>query len=165
MIADAYGGDEAEEKNARTGCSGCPLTDKDTALDSLLKMAYWTYLAPIKRLRPLWRKLREAQNRLRKTGKDSTDKNKQRMGPLTMQARQMAFNEVMAIQNEINEVAEREAKPKVILLNEEEQAFIQQCWADNPWPNKWDGTEPTGDILMDTVYSDGSIQPIFNFGE
>ena len=36
MIADAYGGDEAEEINARTGCMGCPLkTQKCRLLPSL----------------------------------------------------------------------------------------------------------------------------------
>src|SRR5581483_8572709 len=84
LIADAYGGDEAEEINARTGCMGCPLTDKDTALDNLLKQPRYTYLSPLKRLRPIWRALRLPKNRLRKTGKEENgDKNKQRMGPLT----------------------------------------------------------------------------------
>lgn len=36
MIADAYGGDEAEEINARTGCIGCPLAQEDKALDTIL---------------------------------------------------------------------------------------------------------------------------------
>lgn len=35
-IAEAYGGDEAEEINARTGCTGCPLVDTDMALDNIL---------------------------------------------------------------------------------------------------------------------------------
>src|ERR1051326_11776 len=33
-VAAAYGGDEAEEVNARTGCVGCPLAKQDTALDT-----------------------------------------------------------------------------------------------------------------------------------
>ena len=32
ILADAYGGDEAEEVAARTGCIGCPLASKDKAL-------------------------------------------------------------------------------------------------------------------------------------
>ena len=36
-IADAYGGDEAEEVNARTGCIGCPLASEDKALDTILQ--------------------------------------------------------------------------------------------------------------------------------
>jgi DNA sulfur modification protein DndC len=39
MIADAYGGDEAEEINARTACIGCALSQEDKALDSVLLRA------------------------------------------------------------------------------------------------------------------------------
>ncbi|MXV16852.1 phosphoadenosine phosphosulfate reductase domain-containing protein [Hufsiella ginkgonis] len=166
MVADAYGGDEAEEINARTGCIACPLASKDTALDNLVKRPTWAYLSPLKRLKPIWREMRLPQNRLRKTGKDTTtDKNKQRLGPLTMEARRYAYNAIMAIQEEINREAIIQGKPTVTLLNQEEQDFIQNCWKQNVWPNKWDGTEPTGDVLMDTVYADGSIQPIINFGD
>ncbi|MGC3005198.1 phosphoadenosine phosphosulfate reductase family protein, partial [Streptomyces sp. G35A] len=57
-IADAYGGDEAEEVNARTGCTGCPLASKDTALDTILLNPSWAYLAPLKGIKQLWRELR-----------------------------------------------------------------------------------------------------------
>jgi DNA sulfur modification protein DndC len=161
LIADAYGGNEAEEINARTGCMGCPLTDKDTALDNLLKTQKWAYLAPIKRLRPVFRWLREPANRLRKTGlEESNEKNKQRMGPLTMAARKKAFEQILAIQNEININADLLNRPKVDLLNDEEQDFIKKCWDENLWPNKWNGDEPTGDVLMDHIYSNGVIQPL-----
>lgn len=165
MIADAYGGDEAEEINARTGCIGCPLASKDRALDNLILQPYWSYLAPLKRIKPLWRKLRERPYRLRKTGKDESGKNKQRLGPLTMPARKMAFDEIMSIQEEVNHTAILHGKPTINILNIEEQLFIKKCWEDNVWPNKWDGTEPTGDVPMDTVYSDGSVQPLIQFGE
>lgn len=157
MIADAYGGDEAEEINARTGCMGCPLTDKDTALDNLLKQDRYQYLAPLKRLRGIWREMRLPQYRLRKTGREENgEKNKQRMGPLTMAARQWAFAEIIKIQDEVN--ASRPAgTPALYLINDEEAAFIQQCWEDNVWPNKWTGEEPTGDTVMDLVYSDGTV--------
>jgi DNA sulfur modification protein DndC len=164
MIADAYGGDEAEEINARTGCIGCPLASKDKALDNLITQVNWAYLAPLKRIKPLWVKLREPQNRLRKTGKESNEKNKQRMGPLTMPARKMAFDEIMDIQSCVNAVALLEGKPTINILNIEEQDFIKKCWADNVWPNRWDGNEPTGDTMMDTVYWDGSVQPLIDFG-
>ncbi|WP_204377415.1 phosphoadenosine phosphosulfate reductase family protein [Aquitalea magnusonii] len=92
MIADAYGGDEAEEVNARTGCIGCPLAQEDKALDTILLNPRWQYLAPLKGLKLLWRELREPQHRLRKPGlerlKDgSIAANPQRMGPLTFEAR------------------------------------------------------------------------------
>lgn len=160
MIADAYGGDEAEEINARTGCIGCPLAQKDTALDNLIKQEYWFYLEPLKRLKPLWRELRLPQNRLRKTGKETSEKNKQRMGPLIMECRKNAFDTIIKLQNDINKVAIAEGKPVVVLLNRQERLFIKSMWKINRWPNRWDGTEPTGDVLMDTVYSDGTVQPL-----
>lgn len=163
MIADAYGGDEAEEINARTGCVGCPLASKDTALDNLVKREYWQYLTPLKRIKILWIELRKWKHRLRKTGKENNgEKNPQRVGPLTMKARKMAFNEIINIQNKINAAAVLEGKPTVILLDDQEQRFIQQCWADNVWPDRWDGTEPTGDTIMERVFRDGSIQKIFD---
>jgi DNA sulfur modification protein DndC len=166
LIADAYGGDEAEELQARTGCMGCPLTEKDSALDNLLTKTRWVYLSPLKRLRPVYRELRKPQNRLRKTGlEENNEKNKQRMGPITMEAREWAFNEILAIQNEINEGAAKVGMPLVFLLNKEEQDFIRKCWAGNLWPNKWTGEEPRADTPMDTVYSDGSIQPLIQFGD
>ncbi|RKD18996.1 phosphoadenosine phosphosulfate reductase [Pelobium manganitolerans] len=165
LIADAYGGDEAEEINARTGCIACPLASKDTALDNLVKRLTWGYLFPLKRLKPIWRDLRLPQNRLRKTGKESKEKNKQRLGPLTMESRKRAYKEIIRIQNEINKVAVKEGKPTVTLLNKQERNLIRSLWKVNRWPNRWDGTEPTGDVLMDTVYPDGSIQPLINFGK
>ncbi|HHQ2561158.1 TPA: phosphoadenosine phosphosulfate reductase family protein [Pseudomonas aeruginosa] len=68
MIADAYGGDEAEEINARTGCTGCPLASEEKALETVLAMPHWAYLAPLRGLKELWRQLREPQHRLRKAG-------------------------------------------------------------------------------------------------
>jgi DNA sulfur modification protein DndC len=92
MVAEAYGGDEAEERNARTGCVGCNLASKDTALDMVLRLPHWQYLEPFKRLRPLYQELIKSHNRLRKDGTErrvdgSLVKNPMRMGPLTMEAR------------------------------------------------------------------------------
>jgi DNA sulfur modification protein DndC len=164
IIAEAYGGDEAEEKNARTGCVGCPLTDKDTALDSVVKIEKWAYIAPLKRLRPIYRWMRHGSNRLRKTGDQKNEKNVQRMGPLTIDARRKAFDMILAIQNDINEAAERLRRPKIDILNPEEQAFIKDCWAKNIWPNRWDGSEPRADELIDTKFKDGTKWPVL-FGQ
>ena len=87
------------------------------------------------------------------------------MGPLTMSAREWAFNEILSIQEEINAESIKVGMPAVYLLNDEEQAFIRKCWAENLWPNKWTGEEPTADTPMDTVYSDGTIQPLIQFGD
>ena len=163
IIADAYGGDEAEENNARTGCVGCPLTEKDTAIATLVKNPNWAYLQPLLRLKGIYRHLREPKNRKKKTGINPTEKNAQRMGPLTMEARKWAFDEIMSIQNDINNYATIKGRPTVYLINEEEAAHIKKCWVDNLWPNRWDGTEPTGDTVMDVIYRDGTIfKDLFN---
>src|SRR4030042_3445116 len=44
QAAEVYGGEEAQEMNARTGCIGCPLTEKDTALDYVIGLPHWEYL-------------------------------------------------------------------------------------------------------------------------
>lgn len=162
-IADAYGGDEAEEINARTGCSGCPLTDKDTALDNIVLNPNWAYLEPLKGLRPIWRELRLPQNRLRKSGEKIEEKNVQRMGPLTMKARMTAYAQILLIQYRINVVARKQNKPLVYLIDDVEASFIKGCWKNNQWPNKWDGNEPTADTPMDIIYSDGTrFNRLFN---
>jgi len=163
-IADAYGGDEAEEINARTGCIACPLASKDTALDNIVKKLTWGYLLPLRRLKPIWQRLRLPQNRLRKTGLESNEKNKQRMGPLTFEARKAAYNDIIRIQNEINREAIKQGMPTVTLLNRQERLLIKSLWKIKKWPNRWTGEEPTADTPMDTVYPDGSIQPLLQFG-
>ncbi|TEB41489.1 phosphoadenosine phosphosulfate reductase, partial [Flavobacterium circumlabens] len=92
LLADAYGGDEAEEINARTGCIGCPLVEKDKSLDTILKNPKWQYLEPLKGLKVLYREMRLPKHRLRKNGNErkkdgSLAKNQYRMGPLTLEAR------------------------------------------------------------------------------
>lgn len=164
-IADAYGGDEAEEINARTGCTGCPLASKDTALDTILLNPSWAYLAPLKGIKPLWRELREPQNRLRKAGveylKDgSAAANPQRMGPITFEARLMGLERILGIQSEINAAADRLGRPRVDLINAEEEARIRELIAAETWPQGWDGDEPTADTPMDQINADGSVQPL-----
>lgn len=180
LLAEVYGGDEAEEINARTGCVGCPLVDADTVLDRLLRRPGWDYLRPLKALRPLWRELREPRHRLKKTGFAASPaggraadeiaaqdgpalaggKNKQRMGPLTLAARRMALARVLAIQAEVNEAAATAGQPPIDLLNAEEVARIEALIAANTWPDGWDGDEPTADTPMDLVFRDGAVQPL-----
>jgi len=165
IIADAYGGDEAEEINARTGCNGCPLTDKDTALDAVLENPLWSYLRALKRLRPLWRVLREPKHRLRKRGRElrqdgTPAANPQRMGPILLETRLWALGEVLAIQAECNDAARAAGRPPIDLLNAEEEARIRELIAAQTWPQKWDGSEAIGDELLDKVFADGSVQPL-----
>lgn len=150
MLADAYGGDEAEEINARTGCVCCPLASVDTALDAVIAMAAWSYLAPLKRLRSIYQALRLPQNRLRKPGGESRKdgtlvRNQHRMGPITLDARLWALSEILAIQAEVNAEAARLDRTEVDLINAEEELRIRELIAAGTWPQRWDGSEPIAD--------------------
>ncbi|MRV72541.1 phosphoadenosine phosphosulfate reductase family protein [Duganella sp. FT92W] len=163
-IADAYGGDEAEEVNARTGCIGCPLAQEDNALDTILVNPQWAYLAPLKRIKPLWRELREPQHRLRKAGLEilksgKAAANPQRMGPLTFEARLMGLERVLGIQAEINAAARAVGRPLIDLINAEEESRIRELIDLQTWPDGWDGDEPLATTVMDTVYANGAVQP------
>lgn len=165
IIADAYGGDEAEEINARTGCVGCPLASKDTALDTVIANPRWSYLAPLKGLKPIYREMREPRNRLRKAEREQLKdggfaKNPQRLGPLTFAARRRALVAILGIQGEVNASALRIGRPPIDLLDEEEETRIRELIAMHTWPDGWDGDEPTGDVPLDTVYADGWVQPL-----
>jgi DNA sulfur modification protein DndC len=164
-VVDAYGGDEAQEINARTGCNGCPLAARDLGLETVIRVPSWSYIAPLLGLKPLYRELREPRHRLKKTGIDengdiATAKNKQRMGPLTFDARLMALDRILSIQSEINLDADRLGRPNVDLINSEEESRIRELIALRTWPNGWDGDEPTADTPMDAVFADGSVQPL-----
>ncbi|TPN16225.1 phosphoadenosine phosphosulfate reductase [Mesorhizobium sp. B2-1-3] len=164
-IADAYGGDEATEINARTGCAGCPLASKDMALDTIVASPAWDHLAPLKGLKPLYRELREPKHRIRKAGlerlKDgSVAANPQRMGPLTFAARLMGLDRVLAIQAACNTRAAELGRPLLDILNAEEEARIRELIAAETWPNGWGGDEPAADKPMDSYFSDGSVQPL-----
>lgn len=155
ILADAYGGDDAEEINARTGCIGCPLAQKDTALETIIAMPAWAHLSPLMELKPLYRWMREPAQRHRKVGlerlKDgSIAKNPQRMGPLTLEAREHALTRILDIQR----------RASVDLINEEEEARIRELIAARTFPEKWAGDEPTADRWLDRVNSDGSVEPI-----
>jgi DNA sulfur modification protein DndC len=155
ILADAYGGDDATEINARTGCIGCPLAARDTALETIVEMDAWAHLAPLLELKPLYRWMREPKQRLRKRGAErlkdgSIAKNPQRMGPLTLDARHEALDRILDIQR----------RAGVNLINAEEEARIRELIAAGTYPDKWDGSEPRADAWLDAVYGDGTIQPI-----
>jgi DNA sulfur modification protein DndC len=146
-LADAYGGDEAEEINARTGCTGCPLASRDTALEAVVAMPRWAYLAPLLELKALWRELREPRHRLRQPGGERRQDgtlcdNQHRMGPLTMAARMMALNRVLDIQHAVNEAARAQNRPLLDMLNHEEHVRILDLIAAGTWPRGWTGREP-----------------------
>lgn len=165
ILADAYGGDDAVEKNARTGCIECPLAEDDTAMQNIVAMPAWAHHAPLRRLKAIYRWLREPPQRLRKPGAErlkdgSLAKNPQRMGPLTFEARLSALDQILAIQAEVNEAAARLHLPGIDILDAEEEARIRELIAAKTWPNKWTGDEPRADQWLDAVYQNGAVQPL-----
>lgn len=163
LLADAYGGDEAEEINARTGCIGCPLVEKDKSLDTILKNPKWEYLRPLKRLKNIYREMRLPKNRLRKNGNEfkkdgSLAKNQYRMGPLTLESRITFLNEIIGIQNEINLKAKQIGMPCIDILNQEEIDRINELIQNKTFPNKWTGNELNASVPQEEIiYQDGSI--------
>lgn len=156
LIAESYGGDEAEEVNARTGCVGCNLASRDLALETIVKNPKWTHLSALFELRKLYAELKRPSNRLRKDGSERRKdgvmvKNPNRMGPLTFEARLWGLEQVKRIQS----------AARVDLLNFEEEEAIRAMIEARTWPNGWDGYEPVADTPMDETIADGVVQPVF----
>lgn len=163
LLADAYGGDEAEEINARTGCICCPLASKDKALDNIISKPKWSYLAPLKELRGIYAEMRSPIHRLRKSGGErnrdgSIPKNPNRMGPLTIEARMLFFAQIMDVQERINNSPD--CFQKVDILNSEEIDFINQCWESKIFPDGWDGNEQLASDMFEQHFPDGSVQKL-----
>ncbi len=163
LVADSYGGEEAEEINARTGCVGCNLAARDVALETLLTNDRWSYLQPLMRLRPLYAELKKPHNRLRKPTGERTkagalSKNQNRMGPLTMEARRWGMQQVLDIQEAVNVGARACGDPEYFLITADEQAAIQQMIDANTWPQKWTGEEPVADQPFNEMDEDGWLQ-------
>lgn len=156
LIAESYGGDEAEEVNARTGCVGCNLASRDVALETIIRNPKWEHLTPLLRLREVYAELKKPRNRLRKDGSErrqdgSLSSNPNRMGPLTLEARLWGLEQIREIQ----------AAARVDLINSEEEAAIRGMIDAKVWPKKWDGTEPVATTPMDETLADGIVQPVF----
>lgn len=165
MIADAYGGNEAEEINARTGCIACPLAQEEKALNTIIAMTRWNYLEPLTQLKPIYRVLREPQHRLRKAGADrlkdgSIAANPQRMGPLLLETRLWALEQILGIQMRVNIGADVMNMPRIDLISPDEEARIRELIASGTWPDGWDGDEPHADEWIEVkVFSNGAEQP------
>jgi DNA sulfur modification protein DndC len=164
LVAEVYGGDEATELNARTGCIGCALAERDLALDHLLTLSQWSYLAPLKRVRPLNRELREFRHRKQKDGERNKNgqysANPSRKGPLTLAAREWALSQVLAIQAEVNAAAAAQDRPLIDLINAEEEARIRELIAARTYPQRWSDADPDATELIPQTNHDGSVQPV-----
>lgn len=140
-IAAVYG-----DGDVRTGCIGCPLANEDTALKRLIKKPEWAHLSPLMELKPLYRELRKAKRRLRKSEPEKRkdgrySKNVQRLGPLTMEARAYGLETVLDVQQ----------RAGVDLINPEEECRIRELCALNTWPQKWTGDEVVGDQPIEAM--------------
>jgi DNA sulfur modification protein DndC len=126
-IAAAYG-----DGDARTGCIGCMLASKDVALSNMIDND--DSLRPLLETRPTLERLKAPQSRIRKAAPERTKsgklaKNGQRMGPLTIEARQWGLERILDIQK----------RAGVDLINAEEESRIREMHADNIFPRGWEG--------------------------
>lgn len=142
-IATVYG-----EDDVRTGCVGCNLASRDTALERVIRNPDWAHLTPLLELKPLYQKLKMPQWRKRKESPEilkdgSFSKNGQRMGPLTMEGRAYGLDTVLSIQK----------RAQVDLINPEEEARIRELWKENTWPRKWSGEDINADEPIDLISS------------
>lgn len=149
-VADVYG-----EDDVRTGCVGCNLASKDTALIRLLRKQAWAHLQPLMELKPLYAELKQARWRKRKTApelrKDGQyGKNVQRMGPLTMEGRAYGLERVLDIQR----------RAGVDLINAEEEERIREMWRLDMWPQKWSADDANADQMIDAIMLDSTGQPV-----
>lgn len=150
-IAAVYGQEEI-----RTGCIGCPLASRDNALEQLVKQPKWAYLSPLLELKPLFRELKKARWRKRKSAPERRQdgkwsKNGQRMGPLTMAGREKGLESVLDIQRRVNDAATTEGRPVVSLINAEEEARIREMWALDLWPRKWSVNDIRADVMIEKI--------------
>lgn len=167
ILADAYGGDDATELNARTGCIECPLAEDDTAMQAIIAMPGWEHQWPLRWLKPIYRWMRLPAQRHRKAGAErlkngAIAKNPQRMGPLTLEARSQALEWILSIQARVNEGAAAAGLPDrgICIIDAEEEAAIRGMIAARTFPDKWTGEEPSALAWLDSVYGNGAVQPI-----
>lgn len=142
-IAAVYGDSEV-----RTGCVGCNLASRDTALERLLRHPNWGHLAPLLELRPLYAELKQPKWRKRKAAPEITksggySKNGQRMGPLTMAGRSYGLRRVLDIQR----------RAGVDLINPEEEQRIHEMWEQNLWPRKWSDADIPADQPISRIFA------------
>lgn len=140
-IAAIYG-----EDDIRTGCVGCNLASRDTALERLLRSPQYQHLRPLLELKPLYAELTKAKYRKRKIEPEMRQdgqwsRNVQRLGPLTMEARAYGLERVLDIQR----------RAGVDLVNREEEQRIREMWRLDVWPRKWSSTDADGDTPLDAM--------------
>jgi DNA sulfur modification protein DndC len=159
--------DELIDANSRSGCIGCPVVSHDFALDRICTKPEWSYLTPLKELRPLYWELRAHKHRLRmppgeKRKDGSRCANQCRVGPLQIASREWAMEKILGIQRRVNTAAAMAGRPEIALIDREEEAVIRKMIAGRVFPRKWSGDELAADEIPPNVLDDGSIQrPLF----
>lgn len=146
-IAVVYGEDEV-----RTGCVGCNLASRDTALERLLRHPDWSHLRPLLELRPLYAELKRPKWRKRKAMPERTQsgaysKNGQRMGPLTKAGRRHGLDAVLDIQR----------RAGVDLINLDEERRIREMWDLDLWPRNWSSADIPADQPINRVFAVGDV--------
>jgi len=123
---------DPEVSMSRFGCIGCPAIASERAAPISVMRRYGTE-SPLLELYDVWYEARRRDNRcIRiKKGKDGR-------GPIRMSVRKRLFYRVLDIQT----------RAGVVLINEEDQTFIRQCWEEKRYPRGWSEsdestTEPT----------------------
>ena len=111
-------------------------------MERVLAIPKYAYLAPIRRLRPLYEELVQDHMRLQKDGtqrlKDGgLPKNLYRKGPLTMEARRYGLAQVKAIQAEVNRLSSAQDGEPISLISPEEESRILELIEVNTWPRDW----------------------------
>lgn len=169
LIADAYGGQgeseaDSDKKAIRTGCVACPLVPVDAALEAVVALPQWAYLAPLRGLSTVFLELREMRHRKKKRGYATNEHGgidvteRQRSGAIRLESRLHFLERVLAIQRDVNDAAERLGRPKQWVIPADDERRIRELVAAETWPRGWDGTEPGADEPMHQVRRNGTIQ-------
>lgn len=173
-IAVVYG-----EDDIRTGCVGCNLVNKDTALLRLVRTPEWAHLKPLLELKPLFRELTKAKWRIRKSEPERRkdghfgieDNLKPVKNDLDMSAdwddlrdqvkglpakkkqrdnsQRLGPLTMEARAYGLEQVLDIQRRAGGDLINAEEEARIRELWALNTWPDGWSGEEVVGSVPLD----------------
>lgn len=135
--------DEPEVESARFGCVGCPAIGAEAfAPKSVVRRNGED--SPLNELYDVWHEARLPVNRLA-----GVRKGKPVMGPVRLEARKRLLVRVLDIQR----------RAGVVLVTPEDEAFIQQCWADKVYPRGWSEADELVEPPTETPLFDAQEPP------
>ncbi len=82
-----------------------------------------------------------------------------------MKARRYGLAQVLAIQDEINKLAREQGRPCVDLIDEEEHQRILELIEANTWPDRWNGKQVTGDVILPQISVHGTQHLLYGGGD